>query len=146
MIISPFIEIHLTCTPIFISSVIVIYCRDPTSPFAAIDIIFSTQGSTKYIMHLAVTLSYFKSGKGHDNAEIRVPDSKVHGANMGPTWVLSAPDGPHVGPMNLVIRGVFTMFFLNTMKPPHPPRLGFTIYLNALAIPQKSVHIETGTK
>ena len=23
---------------------------------------------------------------------------------MGPTWVLSAPDGPHVGPMNLAIR------------------------------------------
>ena len=32
------------------------------------------------------------------------PNSKVHGANSGPTWVLSAPDGPHVGPMNLVIR------------------------------------------
>ena len=32
------------------------------------------------------------------------PDSKIHGANMGPTWVLSAPDGPHVGPMNLAIR------------------------------------------
>ena len=32
------------------------------------------------------------------------PDSKVHGANMKPTWVLSAPDGPHVGPMNLAIR------------------------------------------
>ena len=32
------------------------------------------------------------------------PDSKVHGANMGPIWVLSAPDGPHVGPMNLAIR------------------------------------------
>ena len=32
------------------------------------------------------------------------PDNKVHGANMGPTWVLSAPDGPHVGPMNLAIR------------------------------------------
>ena len=31
------------------------------------------------------------------------PDNKVHGANMGPTWVLSAPDGPHVGPMNLAI-------------------------------------------
>ena len=30
-------------------------------------------------------------------------DSKVHGANMGPTWVLSAPDGPHIGPMNFVI-------------------------------------------
>ena len=23
------------------------------------------------------------------------PDSKVHGANMGPIWVLSAPEGPH---------------------------------------------------
>ena len=26
------------------------------------------------------------------------PDSKVHGANIGPTWVLSAPDGPHIAP------------------------------------------------
>ena len=34
------------------------------------------------------------------------PDIKVHGANMGPTWVLSAPDGPHVGPMNLANRVV----------------------------------------
>ena len=32
------------------------------------------------------------------------PDCKVHGANMGPIWVLSAPDGPHVGLMNLAIR------------------------------------------
>ena len=32
------------------------------------------------------------------------PDSKVHRANMGPTWVLSAPVWPHVGPMNLAIR------------------------------------------
>ena len=32
------------------------------------------------------------------------PDSKVHGANMRHTWVLSAPDGPRVGPMNLAIR------------------------------------------
>ena len=31
------------------------------------------------------------------------PDCKVHGANMGPTWVLSAPGGSHVGPMNLAI-------------------------------------------
>ena len=37
------------------------------------------------------------------------PDSKVHGANMGPTWVLSAPDGPHVGPMNLTIRVYFNI-------------------------------------
>ena len=38
-----------------------------------------------------------------------IPDSKVHGANMGPTWVLSAPGGPHVGLMNLAIRDVIAM-------------------------------------
>ena len=32
------------------------------------------------------------------------PDSKVHMAHMEPTWVLSAPGRPHVGPMNLAIR------------------------------------------
>ena len=32
------------------------------------------------------------------------PDSNVHRANMGPTCVLSAPDGPHVGPMNVAFR------------------------------------------
>ena len=35
---------------------------------------------------------------------IITPDSKIHGADLGPTWVLSAPDGPHVGPMSLAIR------------------------------------------
>ena len=34
-----------------------------------------------------------------------IANSNIHGANMGPTWVLSAPDGPHVGPMNLSIWG-----------------------------------------
>ena len=32
-----------------------------------------------------------------------LPDSKVREANMGPIWDLSAPDGPHVGLMNLAI-------------------------------------------
>ena len=34
-------------------------------------------------------------------------DYKVHGVNMGPAWVLSAPDGPHVGPMNFAIKQTF---------------------------------------
>ena len=34
------------------------------------------------------------------------PDSKVHGANMGPTLVLSAQDGLHVGPMSLCIKAL----------------------------------------
>ena len=36
----------------------------------------------------------------------KCPESKVHGSDMGPTWVLSITDGPHVGPMNLAIRVV----------------------------------------
>ena len=35
--------------------------------------------------------------------QIRSPNSKVHGANMGPIWVRQDPGGPHVGPMNLAI-------------------------------------------
>ena len=33
-----------------------------------------------------------------------IPDGKVDVANMGHSWVLSAPGGPRVGPMNLAIR------------------------------------------
>ena len=35
------------------------------------------------------------------NHDGKNPDNKVHGASMGPTRVLSAPGGLHVGPMNL---------------------------------------------
>ena len=31
------------------------------------------------------------------------PDSKVHGAKMGPIWGWQDPGGPHVGPMNFDI-------------------------------------------
>ena len=31
------------------------------------------------------------------------PDSKVHGANMGPIWGRKDPGGPHDGPMNFAI-------------------------------------------
>ena len=33
------------------------------------------------------------------------PDSKVHGANMGPTWVPSAPGGAHAGPHKPCYKG-----------------------------------------
>ena len=54
----------------------------------------------------ACTLGFVeaRSGMTEDN-----PNSKVYGANMGPTWVLSAPDGPHVDPMNLAIREWFSL-------------------------------------
>ena len=36
-----------------------------------------------------------------------VPDSKVHEANMGPIRGRQDPGGPHVGPMNFAIWGVW---------------------------------------
>ena len=40
--------------------------------------------------------------RGRSN--IQLPDSKVHVANMGPTWAPPAPGGPHGGPINFAIR------------------------------------------
>ena len=34
---------------------------------------------------------------------INIPDSKVHGTNMGPIWGRQVPGGPHFGPMNFAI-------------------------------------------
>ena len=39
----------------------------------------------------------------HGTKEQMIPDSQVHGANTGPTLVLSPPDGPRVGPMTRAI-------------------------------------------
>ena len=35
---------------------------------------------------------------------------------MGPTWVLSAPDGPYAGPMNLAIRDISASHGANTCR------------------------------
>ena len=40
------------------------------------------------------------------------PDSKVHGANMGPIWGRQDPGGPHVGPMNFATWVVFLFFLI----------------------------------
>ena len=55
------------------------------------------------------TIEYYWNGIRWRNHLLKrshqvTPDSKVRVANMGPTWVLAAPGGPHVGPMNLAIR------------------------------------------
>ena len=54
--------------------------------------------------HIYLEVQYFR-WIGH-NLDVSNPDSKDHGAEMGPTWVLSAPVGPHVGTMNLAIKEV----------------------------------------
>ena len=48
---------------------------------------------------------------------VTIPDSKVHGANMGHILGRQDPDGPHVGPMNLAIWDLYTnapIFFGNS--------------------------------
>ena len=41
--------------------------------------------------------------RGHPSHIPPFPDSKVHGANMGPIWGRQDPGGPHVDPMNFVL-------------------------------------------
>ena len=45
----------------------------------------------------------------HSSHTEPIEDSKVSGANMGPTWVLLAPDGPHVGPVNFAIWAILPL-------------------------------------
>ena len=71
---------------------IIIQSNDiPTSPFENLCI---KEQNTLWYRHWIMTLLL--------NLLLKVPDSKVHGANMGPTWVLSAPDGPMLAPWNLL--------------------------------------------
>ena len=45
-----------------------------------------------------------------------IPDSKVHGTNMGPAWGRQDPGGPHVGPMNLAIWHILLMFWFPSVQ------------------------------
>ena len=50
------------------------------------------------------------------NTSIRqgnMPDSKVHGADMGPIWGRQDPGGTHVGPMNFAICDVYLGGFIS---------------------------------
>ena len=41
-----------------------------------------------------------------------LPDSKVHGASMGPTWGRQDPGGPHFGHMNLAIWAMYLSIYI----------------------------------
>ena len=51
-------------------------------------------------LHCHSIISIQNSFEHH--AKLWFPDSKVHGANMGPTWGREDPGGPHVGPWTLL--------------------------------------------
>ena len=44
------------------------------------------------------------------------PDSKVHGANMGPNRGRQDPGGPHIGPMNFAIWVLFKTIIVRSWK------------------------------
>ena len=56
-------------------------------------------------MHFTVTSSWHATWHQWcmETQLLSIPDSKVHGANMGPIWGWQDPGGPHVGPMNFAI-------------------------------------------
>ena len=61
------------------------------------------------IMNLIAVVDFLTFGTlrvhaGYWSPFDNIPDSNFHGAHMGPTWVLSAPGGPHVGQIKRVIR------------------------------------------
>ena len=54
-----------------------------------------------FIVAIAFKMDIYKN-PGWD----KLPDSKVHAANMGHIWGRQDPGGPHVGLMNLAIRAL----------------------------------------
>ena len=51
-----------------------------------------------------VLVEYLPCRNNHPNNRSVKSDNKIHGAKMGTTWVLSAPNGPDVGLMNPDLR------------------------------------------
>ena len=81
------------------------------------------------------------------------PNSKVHGANMGPIWGRQDPGGPHVGPMNLAFWVVTTHYrvwplYWNFMK--HSVylnfwRLRFWMFLNYIWVINNFINRQCAT-
>ena len=54
-------------------------------------------------LHITGVLYRVSLCSAQDHFILSYPDSKVHGANMGPTCGWQDPSGPHAGPMNFAI-------------------------------------------
>ena len=93
---------------------------------------FYSQINLEENMANVAIIAVFADGLAHLKAKtsadalIRVldgytPDSKVHGADMGPFWGRQDPDGPHIGPMNFAIWVQYrqlkpgVLFMINTL-------------------------------
>ena len=93
----------------------------------------------------------FPSQRASNRDSVAIPDSKVHGANIGPTWDLLAPDGPHVGPMNPAIRDAMksssylhiSPIYIETLKVPSYWPFGSRIHRSPVDSPHKGPVIRT---
>ena len=94
---------EISCyTHLFVDSILIQFdssfekpCSAAQIPWVAIRIVLS---SVRQIHHTEVTF----------------PDSKVHGASIGPMWCRQDPGGPHVGPMKLATWDSHGVFFGRT--------------------------------
>ena len=71
------------------------------------------------ILHLQTTTLTDLPQHSRGGEPVPIPDSMDHGANTGPTWVLSAPGGPHVGPVNFAIRDYLQLYVTPTQVTQH---------------------------
>ena len=60
------------------------------------------------VIHIGIIVKWEVIACGHSlglhhETVVTYPDSKVHGANMGPIWGRQDPGGPYVGPMDFAI-------------------------------------------
>ena len=77
----------------------------------------------------SLLLSYPFAVNTHDLLTLHPPpDSKIHGANVGPNWDRTDPGGPHVGLMNFAILANAVVV----------PIVTVAITLSAIAVPKAS--------
>ena len=85
----------------------------------------------------SIVTCYSRQGSKGRSGQWIIPDSKVHGANMGPIWGHQDPGGPHVGPINFAICNT-----LNSPKQPTAQTLPVVLWSLSL-LHHKAIHNST---
>ena len=61
------------------------------------------QTDKKFSWQIELWVTWYNVAHKYFHGFVMFPESKVLVAYVGPTWVMSAPGGPHVDPINLAI-------------------------------------------
>ena len=67
------------------------------------DILMGNRNEYPFLNMKTPTINHTRNWTFLSLSMIQYPDSKVHGANVGPIWGRQEPGGPHVGSMNFAI-------------------------------------------